>query len=101
MQRAGLLRGGARVSLERNQFDQPIAGFQLTQRKLVEMMVKVQQGTLLAIHLGRMKDAGTLATPQISFGKMQNVRSALEVARRRRSVLGANGITTEYPVIRP
>lgn len=87
-------------SLERNQFDQPIAGFQLTQRKLVEMMVKVQQGTLLAIHLGRMKDAGTLATPQISFGKMQNVRSALEVARTARSVLGANGITTEYPVIR-
>ncbi len=87
-------------SLERTQFDQPIAGFQLTQRKLVEMMVKVQKGTLLAIHLGRMKDAGTLATPQISFAKMENVRSALEVAREARSVLGANGITTEYPVIR-
>ena len=87
-------------SLQRTQFDQPIAGFQLTQRKLVEMMVKVQKGTLLAIHLGRMKDAGTLATPQISFAKMENVRSALEVAREARSVLGANGITTEYPVIR-
>jgi len=87
-------------SLQRTQFDRPIAGFQLTQRKLVEMMVKVQKGTLLAIHLGRMKDAGTLATPQISFAKMENVRTALEVAREARSVLGANGITTEYPVIR-
>jgi glutaryl-CoA dehydrogenase len=87
-------------SLERRQFDQPIAGFQLTQRKLVDMMVAVQRGTLVAIHLGRMKDAGTLATPQVSFGKMDNVRMALDVARSARSVLGANGITTEYPVAR-
>jgi glutaryl-CoA dehydrogenase len=87
-------------ALERVQFDKPIASFQLTQRKLVDMMVKVQKGTLVALHLGRMKDAGTLATPQISFGKMDNVRMALEVAREARSVLGANGITTEYPVIR-
>ncbi len=87
-------------SLDRHQFDQPIAGFQLTQRKLVEMMVSVQRGTLVALHLGRMKDAGTLATQQVSFGKMDNVRMALEVAREARSVLGANGITTEYPVIR-
>ena len=87
-------------SLERSQFDRPIASFQLTQRKLVDMMVAVQRGTLLALHLGRMKDAGTLATPQVSFGKMDNVRMALEVARTARSVLGANGITTEYPVIR-
>ena len=87
-------------SLERRQFDRPIAAFQLTQRKLVEMMVKVQRGTLVALHLGRMKDAGTLATPQVSFAKMDNVRMALEVAREARSVLGANGITTEYPVIR-
>ena len=82
------------------QFDKPIAGFQLTQRKLVDMMVKVQRGTLLALHLGRAKDEGTLTTPMISFGKMDNVRMALEVAREARSVLGANGITTEYPVIR-
>ena len=75
------------------QFDKPIASFQLTQRKLVEMMVQVQRGTLVALHLGRMKDAGTLATPQISFGKMDNVRKALEVAREARWVLGANGIT--------
>lgn len=87
-------------SLERVQFERPIASFQLTQRKLVDMMVKVQRGTLVALHLGRMKDAGTLATPQVSFGKMDNVRMALEVAREARSVLGANGITTEYPVIR-
>lgn len=85
---------------EREQFDRPIASFQLTQRKLVEMMVKVQRGTLVALHLGRLKDAGTLTTPQVSFGKMDNVRMALEVAREARSVLGANGITTEYPVIR-
>ena len=85
---------------ERIQFDRPIAGFQLTQRKLVEMMVKVQRGTLVALHIGRRKDAGTLATPQISFAKKDNVAMALEVAREARSVLGANGITTEYPVIR-
>jgi glutaryl-CoA dehydrogenase len=85
---------------ERVQFDRPIAGFQLTQRKLVEMMVKVQRGTLVALHIGRRKDAGTLATPQISFAKKDNVAMALEVAREARSVLGANGITTEYPVIR-
>lgn len=87
-------------SLERRQFDQPIASFQLTQRKLVDMMVAVQRATLVALHLGRLKDAGTLSTPQVSFAKMDNVRMALEVAREARSVLGANGITTEYPVIR-
>ena len=64
------------------------------------MMLKVQKGTLVALHVGRMKDAGTLATPQISFAKKDNVRMALEVAREARSILGANGITTEYPVIR-
>jgi glutaryl-CoA dehydrogenase len=85
---------------ERVQFDRPIASFQLTQRKLVEMVVQVQRGTLVALHLGRLKDAGTLATPQVSFAKMDNVRMALGVAREARSVLGANGITTEYPVIR-
>ena len=63
-------------------------------------MVAVQRGTLVAIHLGRLKDAGTLATPQVSFGKMDNVAMALDVARTARSVLGANGITLEYPVIR-
>lgn len=85
---------------ERVQFDRPISSFQLTQRKLVEMMVAVQKGTLVALHLGRMKDAGTLATPHVSFGKMDNVAMAREVASTARSVLGANGITLEYPVMR-
>jgi glutaryl-CoA dehydrogenase len=85
---------------ERIQFGQPIAGFQLTQRKLVEMMVAVQRGTLVAVHLGRLKDQGELTSAQVSFGKMDNVRQALEIAREARSVLGANGITLEYPVIR-
>lgn len=85
---------------ERVQFDRPISSFQLTQRKLVEMMVAVQRGTLVAVHLGRMKDAGTLATPHVSFGKMDNAAMAREVASTARSVLGANGITLEYPVMR-
>ena len=85
---------------ERVQFGVPIASFQLTQRKLVEMMVGVNRGTLLALHLGRRKDAGEITSAQVSFGKMDNVRTALEIAREARSVLGANGITLEYPVIR-
>ncbi len=84
----------------RVQFGRPIAGFQLTQRKLVEMLVELNKGTLLALHLGRMKDAGRLAPQQVSLGKLNNVRAALEIAREARSVLGANGITLEYPVIR-
>jgi glutaryl-CoA dehydrogenase len=85
---------------QRVQFGTPIAGFQLTQRKLVEMMVRVNKATLVAIHLGRMKDEGRLSSAQVSFGKMDNVREALWIAREARSVLGANGITLEYPVIR-
>ncbi|NNC40080.1 MAG: acyl-CoA dehydrogenase [Acidimicrobiia bacterium] len=87
-------------SLERTQFDVPIASFQLTQQKLAEMAVTVNRGTLLAIHLGRMKDEGTLRHEHVSFGKFDNVRMALDVARTARGVLGANGITLEYPVIR-
>ena len=85
---------------DREQFGAPIASFQLTQRKLVEMMVQVNRGMLLAIHIGRMKDAGTLSAEHVSFGKFDNVRMALDVARSARSVLGANGITLEYPVMR-
>lgn len=85
---------------ERIQFGRPIASFQLTQRKLVEMMVAVQRGTLLSMHLGRMRDEGRLSPEQISFGKFDNVRNALDVARTARSILGANGITLEYPVFR-
>ncbi|MGH8947202.1 MAG: acyl-CoA dehydrogenase family protein [Acidimicrobiia bacterium] len=85
---------------EREQFGTPIGSFQLTQRKLVEMMVAVQRGTLIALHLGRRKDDGKLSPEQVSFGKFDNVRNALEVARAARSILGANGITLEYPVFR-
>jgi glutaryl-CoA dehydrogenase len=85
---------------ERRQFDRPIAAFQLTQRKLVDMMVAMNRGMLVALHLGRLKDQGSLDPVQVSFGKLDNVRMALDVARSARSVLGANGITLEYPVIR-
>jgi glutaryl-CoA dehydrogenase len=87
-------------SLTREQFGKPIAGFQLVQRKLVEMMISVNRSTLVALHLGRLKEAGTITPAQVSFGKMDNVRQALEVAREARNSLGANGITLEYPVIR-
>jgi glutaryl-CoA dehydrogenase len=87
-------------SKERIQFDKPIGAFQLTQQKLVEMMIGVNQGMLLAMHLGRKRDEGTLTAEQINFGKLTNVRMALGVAREARSVLGANGITLEYPVMR-
>jgi glutaryl-CoA dehydrogenase len=87
-------------ALAREQFGVPIASFQLTQRKLVEMMVRTNKAQLLALHLGRLKDDSRLSSAQVSFGKMDNVREALWVAREARSVLGANGITLEYPVIR-
>jgi glutaryl-CoA dehydrogenase len=85
---------------ERRQFDRPVAAFQLTQRKLVDMMVAMNRSMLVALHLGRLKDQGSLDPVQVSFGKLDNVRMALDVARSARSVLGANGITLEYPVIR-
>jgi glutaryl-CoA dehydrogenase len=85
---------------ERRQFDVPIASFQLTQRKLVEMLIGINRGMLVAVHLGRKKDEGTLDPAHVSFGKLDNVRMALQVAREARSVLGANGITLEYPVVR-
>jgi glutaryl-CoA dehydrogenase len=85
---------------ERLVFGKPIAGYQLTQQKLAEMALEVNRGTLVALHLGRMKDDGTLRPEHVSMGKMGNVRGALEVARTARSVLGGNGITLEYPVIR-
>jgi glutaryl-CoA dehydrogenase len=87
-------------SRSREQFGKPIASFQLTQAKLVDMAVKVGQSTLLALHLGRLKDRHTLRPEQVSFGKYANVATALDVARTARTVLGANGITLEYPVLR-
>jgi glutaryl-CoA dehydrogenase len=84
----------------RIQFDQPIASFQLVQGKLAAMALEVNRAALLALHLGRMKDAGTLRPEHVSMGKLGNVNAALEVARTARQVLGANGVTLEYPVIR-
>jgi len=84
----------------REQWGRPIGGFQLTQRKLADMAVELNKGTLLALHLGRMKDEGRLLPQHVSMGKLNNVREALDVAREARGILGANGITLEYPVIR-
>jgi glutaryl-CoA dehydrogenase len=85
---------------ERVQFDRPIASFQIQQQKLAQMVLEVNRATLLAMHLGRMKDDGTLRPEHVSLGKLGNVNAALEVARSARQVLGANGVTLEYPVIR-
>jgi glutaryl-CoA dehydrogenase len=100
--------GAARACLEaaleyagsRVQFGKPIASFQLVQRKLADMALQVNRATLLSLHLGRMKDAGVLRPEHVSMGKLGNVDAALEVARTARQVLGANGVTLEYPVIR-
>lgn len=100
--------GAARASLEaalsyaneRIQFDKPISAFQLTQQKLVDMNLEYTKGVLLALHLGRRKDAGHLRPEQVSLGKLNNVREALEICRTARTILGANGISLEYPVIR-
>ena len=85
---------------ERIVFSKPIAAYQLTQQKLAEMALELNRGFLVALHLGRMKDAGTLRPEHVSLGKMGNVRGAIEVARSARTILGANGVTLEYPVIR-
>jgi glutaryl-CoA dehydrogenase len=85
---------------ERIVFDKPIAGYQLTQQKLAEMALELNRGLLVALHIGRMKDDGTLRQEHVSLGKMGNVRGAMEVARQARTILGANGVTLEYPVIR-
>jgi glutaryl-CoA dehydrogenase len=87
-------------SKTRIQFDRPIGGFQLTQAKLVDMLLELNKGALLALHLGRAKDAGRLHPSQVSLAKLNNVREALAIAREARTILGANGVTLEYPVIR-
>jgi glutaryl-CoA dehydrogenase len=87
-------------SMERRQFDKPIASFQLTQKKLVDMMLEIQKGTMVALHIGRMKDAGTLRHDQISFGKLNNVREAIEICREARTVLGGNGVTVDHSPLR-
>ncbi|MFI7304677.1 acyl-CoA dehydrogenase family protein [Micromonospora aurantiaca] len=100
--------GAARDCLEtaleyattRTQFGRPLAGFQLTQAKLADMTVEWNKGMLLALHLGRLADAGTLRPDQVSVGKLNNVREALAIARQCRTILGANGVSGEYPVMR-
>jgi glutaryl-CoA dehydrogenase len=87
-------------SLNRVQFDKPIAAFQLQQRKLAEMVTEITKGQLLALHLGRLKDQGTYTFDQVSMAKMNNVNVALEIARTARTMLGANGIMGEYPIMR-
>lgn len=84
----------------REQFGRPIGGFQLTQQKLADMTLEYGKGLLLALHLGRRKDTGDLVPDQVSLGKLNNVREALEIARTARTILGASGITAEYPVMR-
>jgi glutaryl-CoA dehydrogenase len=84
----------------RTQFGRPIAGFQLTQRKLVDMALEINKGMLLALHLGRLKDAGTLQPHQISIGKLNNVREAIAICREARTIFGGNGITLDYSPLR-
>ncbi|MGW0119675.1 acyl-CoA dehydrogenase family protein [Streptomyces sp. NPDC003327] len=81
-------------------FARSLASYQLTQQKLADMSLELGKGMLLAVHLGRLKDAGTLTPEQVSVGKLNNVREAIAIARECRTVLGANGITLEYPVLR-
>jgi glutaryl-CoA dehydrogenase len=85
---------------EREIFDKPLSGFQLTQAKLADMALELGKGMLLALHLGRLKDDGTVRPEQISLGKLNNVREAITIARECRTILGAAGITLEHPVMR-
>ncbi|GAA1955588.1 acyl-CoA dehydrogenase family protein [Microbacterium deminutum] len=87
-------------ALRRIQFGRPLAGFQLTQQKLVDMVLELQKGSLLAVHMGRMKDAGTLTPAQISLGKLNNVREAIAIAREARTILGGDGVLLENSPIR-
>jgi glutaryl-CoA dehydrogenase len=87
-------------ALERRQFGTPIASFQLSQQKLVDMVLEIQKGLLVALQTGRLKDAGTLRPEQISFGKLNNVREAITICRSARSILGGNGITLEHSPLR-
>lgn len=87
-------------ALERRQFGAPIAAFQLTQAKLVDMVLEIQKGVLVALHTGRLKDAGTLRPQQVSFGKLNNVREAIAICRQARTILGGNGVTLEHAPLR-
>ena len=87
-------------SIDRIQFDKPIGAYQLTQKKLADMTLEWGKGMLLALHLGRLKDAGLIRPEQVSVGKLNNAREALAIARDSRGILGGDGITLEYPIIR-
>lgn len=87
-------------SKQRTQFGRPIGGFQLTQAKLADMALELHKGQLLSLHLGRLKDTVGLRPEQVSFGKLNNTREAIEICRTARTILGGNGISLEYPVIR-
>ncbi|QMS55931.1 acyl-CoA dehydrogenase family protein [Kocuria varians] len=87
-------------SQERLQFDRPLSGYQLTQQKLVNMALEIDKGFLLALQLGRLKDAGTLQNHQISVGKLNNCREAIKIAREARTILGGNGVTLDYSPLR-
>lgn len=89
-----------RHALRREQFGRPIAGFQLTQQKLVDMTLELQKGALVALHIGRAKDAGTVTPMQISLGKLNNVREAIAIAREARTILGGDGVLLENSPIR-
>ncbi|WP_309081650.1 acyl-CoA dehydrogenase family protein [Zhihengliuella sp.] len=94
------LTQAADYAQERSPFGQPLASYQLTQRKLVDLALEVQKAQLLAVHLGRLKDAGALPTPLISSGKLNNCRTAIEVCREARTILGGNGVTLDYSPLR-
>ncbi|XAS71125.1 acyl-CoA dehydrogenase family protein [Micrococcaceae bacterium Sec5.1] len=100
----GAARDSYEAALEysgsRLQFGRPLAGYQLTQEKLVNMLLEIQKGTMLALHLGRLKDAGHLQPQQISLGKLNNVREAIKIAREARTILGGNGVTLDYSPLR-
>jgi len=89
-----------RYALERRQFGTPVASFQLTQQKLVDMVLEIQKGVLVALQTGRLKDAGRLRPEQISFGKLNNVRQAIAICRSARTILGGNGITLDHSPLR-
>ncbi|MFD7640718.1 acyl-CoA dehydrogenase family protein [Kitasatospora sp. NPDC059795] len=93
-------RAAVEYARDREQFGRPIGGFQLTQQKLVDMALELEKAYLVAVRIGRLKDEGRAQPAHISFGKLNNVRTALEIARTARTILGANGITTAYPVLR-
>ncbi|WP_284980267.1 acyl-CoA dehydrogenase family protein [Arthrobacter sp. fls2-241-R2A-200] len=100
----GAARDSYEAALEyagsRLQFGRPLAGYQLTQEKLVNMLLEIQKGTMVALHLGRLKDSGRLEPQQISLGKLNNVREAIKIAREARTILGGNGVTLDYSPLR-